>query len=353
MAVDRVGRDTIRMSDTITASAPMKIHLIGEHSVVYGEPAIIAAIGTRVRVKLSESDNIVIKDDQLKENFEFSVDEVLSFTKSARNVWKECNAKNNFGEIAKIASDHAGFKMASIGEAMLRLKIKSGVFLEVDRDFPPLGGLGSSAAYAVALPFALARLNGKSVTREEANDIAFEIEKFSHGSPSGGDNTVCCFGGLVWFQKSSPKAIIESLDSDAFDNFVLVYTGEPEKSRASIIQGVKDLEEDYRNRRIKALGAATVKMRDAIVGRNFDSIKNLINLAQRNLAELGVSTRNIDRIAQAVVGVGGAAKLCGAGGGGFMLCCHENKNKLVNLIKNLGYDPIEISLAAEGVRIEK
>ncbi len=337
----------------VIASAPMKIHLIGEHSVVYGEPAIIAAIGTRVRVKLSESDNIIIKDDQLKENFEFSVDEVLYFAKNARKVWKECSVKNNFGEIAKIASDHAGFKMASIGEAMLRLKIKSGISMEVDRDFPPVGGLGSSAAYAVALPFALAKLNGKNITRDEANNIAFEIEKFSHGSPSGGDNTTCCFGGMIWFQKSSPKNIIENLGSGAFDNFVLVYTGESEKSRASIIQGVRDLEEGYRNPRVKALGAAAINMRDALAGRDFEKIKDLINLAQRNLAELGVSTKNIDTIAHAVADIGGAAKLCGAGGGGFMLCCHEDKRKLNETIKNIGYKPIETSLAAEGVRFDE
>ncbi len=337
----------------ITASAPMKIHLIGEHSVVYGEPAIIAAIGTRVRVTVSESDSVKVADKQLNENFNFSVDEVLSFATHARRVWKECDEKKDFSGISRIASDSTGFKMASIGETMLRLGIKSGVAVEVDRDFPPLGGLGSSAAYAVALSFALARLYGKAITREEANNIAYEIEKFSHGSPSGGDNTACCFGGMIWFRKSSPKNIIEGLDVNVFGNFMLVFTGEPEKNRASIIQGVRDLDESYRSTRIKALGAATREMRTAINKRDFESVKKLINLAQRNLAELGVSTENIDKIAESVRDIGGAAKLCGAGGGGFMLCYHEDKKKLAGAIKKLGFEPIETVLGAEGVRTDK
>ena len=46
----------------IIASAPGKIHLIGEHAVVYGEPAIIAAIGMRTYVRIENSKNISYTD---------------------------------------------------------------------------------------------------------------------------------------------------------------------------------------------------------------------------------------------------------------------------------------------------
>ncbi len=36
----------------IKVSAPGKIHLMGEHSVVYGKPALLAAINKRVFVEL-------------------------------------------------------------------------------------------------------------------------------------------------------------------------------------------------------------------------------------------------------------------------------------------------------------
>jgi mevalonate kinase len=38
----------------IKVSAPGKIHLLGEHSVVYGKPAILAAINLKVHVTISK-----------------------------------------------------------------------------------------------------------------------------------------------------------------------------------------------------------------------------------------------------------------------------------------------------------
>jgi len=40
-------------SKKITFSAPAKIHLLGEHAVVYGKPAIISATNLRLTLTLS------------------------------------------------------------------------------------------------------------------------------------------------------------------------------------------------------------------------------------------------------------------------------------------------------------
>ena len=59
----------------VKASAPGKVHLIGEHAVVYGEPAIIAAIGKRCYVDAEKSDKILIGSKELG-SFEFSTEEL-------------------------------------------------------------------------------------------------------------------------------------------------------------------------------------------------------------------------------------------------------------------------------------
>ncbi len=40
----------------ITISVPAKIHLLGEHTVVYGKPALLAAINLHVTITLSPAD---------------------------------------------------------------------------------------------------------------------------------------------------------------------------------------------------------------------------------------------------------------------------------------------------------
>ena len=78
-----------------------------------------------------------------------------------------------------------------------------------------------------------------------------------------------------------------------------------------------------------------------------------MNLAQELLAELGVSVDAIDRIHNAVKAIGGGAKLSGAGGGGYMVCYHEDLQLLEQTIRDLGYVPEQVELGVEGVRTER
>jgi mevalonate kinase len=75
----------------------------------------------------------------------------------------------------------------------------------------PIGaGLGSSAAFSVGLSTAfhrLAHLNSSAGAEglfipdlESINNWALQCEKMFHATPSGIDNTVCTYGGLVKFQ---------------------------------------------------------------------------------------------------------------------------------------------------------
>ena len=64
-------------------------------------------------------------------------------------------------------------------------------------------GLGSSAALSVALVRALARFAQRRLDDAAVCAAAFEIEKIFHGFPSGIDNTVATYGGLIAFTRGT------------------------------------------------------------------------------------------------------------------------------------------------------
>ncbi|MBI4018294.1 MAG: mevalonate kinase [Candidatus Aenigmarchaeota archaeon] len=339
-------------------SAPGKVHLIGEHAVVYGEPAIIAAVGRRTTVAVEKSGSFIYSDSRFGNRNEFSREEALEKAAEAQRLWKDCFEKKNFSELFSFIKNdgYGNYRKAAVGLLAKKFGIDSGMKIDVHSDVPAGSGLGSSSSLAVALSKAFAEFAGKNLTLDGVNETAFELEQIIHGTPSGGDNSTCCYGGLVWFQRSQPKNIITSLKDEInheMDGFVLVYTKPPEKNTGELVQLVRNLEEEYRNRRVKAIGSMVVEMKSALAGADFGKVKRLMNMTQENLAELGVSIPEIDEIHAAVKRIGGAAKLCGAGGGGIMLCYHEDKQKLKETIRGLGYEPWEAELGVEGVRVEK
>jgi mevalonate kinase len=341
----------------IKASAPGKVHLIGEHAVVYGEPSIIAAIGKRIWVEAkSQEEKVTVKDRGMSQAAEWMVNDCIDSAMQAQAMWMKGFEEKDFSSLFRFVRDGQNFKKIAIGLIFHRLNLSGGVDVNIYGDVPLGSGLGSSSALAVALTRAISGLHGKELSREEINRIAFDIEKMVHGTPSGGDNTASTFGGLVWFQKNDTgKPTIESLKEEVtyeLENFVLAYIKKPVKTTGELVQMVRNLEPSFRDTRIKEIGNAAIAMRSALRQKDLSRAKELINLAWRNLSELGLSIPEADGLISRIRGMGGAAKLCGACGGGIMLAYHEDKEALKKLIREAGYSPWETELGAEGSRLE-
>ena len=118
------------------ASAPAKTILFGEHSVVYGEPAIAGAVNKRAVVKIrpSKSDKSILKSYDL--NFEAELD-----TENKKYVLK----KGKPGIIRYIL------------EALSKVHNHSPIEILLSSNIPIGSGLGSSAAVTVATLAALYR----------------------------------------------------------------------------------------------------------------------------------------------------------------------------------------------------
>jgi mevalonate kinase len=339
----------------VIASAPGKVYLIGEHAVVYGEPAIIAAICLRTKVACEKSDKVKYFDKRFdSEPNVWTVEEVKEGAKKVRHKWIECEKKKNFTELFSFvkANKYEFYRKSVVGIVLEMLDINDGVSVIIESDVPIGAGVGSSSSLSVALVKAIAKSYEKNISLDKVNEVAFELEKVIHGTPSGGDNAASCYGGLVWFVKGFPVKSLKKEIPQKLENFVLVYTKRPEKTTGELVQLVRDKEESFRKEKVSAIGKATHEMKDALKKKDMKKTHELMNLAQKNLAELGVSIPEIDRIAKAIRDIGGSAKLCGAGGGGVMLCHHDDKQLLVRTIKSLGYEPWETILGADGVRVE-
>ncbi len=340
----------------IKTSAPGKCIIIGEHAVVYGEPAIIAAIGKRAWVEAEKHTKVRVHSRSQNQRSEWLVDDCIDSAMQAKAMWMHGFESNDFSKLFGFVNDGQSFKKVAIGIILHRLNITTGVSVTTYGDIPLGSGLGSSAALAVALVKAISELYGKNLSLEELNRIALDIEKLVHGTPSGGDNTASCYGGLIWFQKDERgRPRLESLENEIpyrLENFVLAYIKRPVKTTGELISMVRELDPAFREPRIKAIGQATRDMRAALRDRDFAKVKELINLAWKNLSELSLSIPEADEVIARIQEMGGAAKLCGACGGGIMLAYHEDKEALKKVIRDAGFTPWETELGAEGARVE-
>ncbi|MBI4019607.1 MAG: mevalonate kinase [Candidatus Aenigmarchaeota archaeon] len=334
----------------MNVSAPGKIIIIGEHAVVYGKPAIIAAVNKRCNVAIKKAKTITVSSPLIKAVLNFSAPEAIERSEKADALWKKCAEAKDFSALFAATKNNGDALKAGIGKILREFRIDGGADIKIDSDIPIGYGMGSSAALAVSLTKAITSLYGKNVALEELNAVAYKLEQYSHGTPSGGDNTASCFGGVMRYVKE-PKTM-ERLDLGKLENFILIYCAPPMKTTGELVQSVRNLDAAFRAERVDALGLLAERMLGALRKRDHAEIKHIINEAQKNLQELGVSTPEIDKVCKRVEKTGGAAKLCGAGGGGVVMCYHEDAAKLEAAVRAGGYEPQHVQLGAEGVMID-
>jgi mevalonate kinase len=124
----------------------------------------------------------------------------------------------------------------------------------VDSSLPLGAGLGSSASYSACIAAGFFRLitatdtifgndEGETVAlsdndKEVINRWAFEGERIIHGNPSGVDNTVIVFGGVMSYRKAATGNVMQRLDTlPAGIRFVVTNT-KVERNTKQLVAGV-------------------------------------------------------------------------------------------------------------------
>lgn len=270
------------------AFATGKVILLGEHAVVYGEPALAGAVSAGVRATMSRG-NELLRLDIPTWNTVVTVDVEQGLTADSTPL---AQALHQWGRNAN-ATNQMTFT-ATI-------------------ELPPGGGLGCSAALGVALTRAL---DEHVAPQTSVYDRALVWERVFHGNPSGVDVALATEGGLGLFTRATGLTRMTS----AVPLFaVLAHTGEPSRTDRMVghVRNYLDDNPLQGKALLSAIGQVTVRGAEAIQKADLVALGQAMNSNQVLLHELGVSTSGLDQTCAALRESGAlGAKLTGAGGGG-------------------------------------
>ncbi len=276
-------------------SAAAKAILVGEHSVVYGEPAIAIPLpALRAYAELIPS--------AAEQGFRIEAPDV-----NRAFLLDEAAEDDPLAMAVRLALDACGIESAPPARLILRSAI------------PIAAGMGSGAAVTVAILRAVSQALGAPLPQQRLNALAYEVEKLYHGTPSGIDNTVIVWEQPIWFvrgqatQKITLPRPLPLLLADAG----------PAPPTRRMVEAVRQHHEADPRRygaHFARMGAIAHEARAALESGHLVALGWLLRENHRLLRAIGVSTPKLDRLVEAAQAAGAyGAKLTGAGGGGRML----------------------------------
>ncbi len=329
----------------VLASAPAKIILFGEHSVVYGKPAIAAAINLRTYVwaEFNDSGAIKIEAKDIRVpglTVSFSEDEIYF--------------ESDYGKAAEVLS--------YVREAIELVREEAdkrdrGITVSITSQIPVGAGLGSSAAVAVATIGAVSKLLGLELTKEEIGELGHKVELLVQGASSGIDPTVSAIGGFIHYEKGK----FEHLPFMELP-IVVGYTGSSGSTKELVARVRKTKEEmpEIIEPILFSMGKVVEKAKEILLSDldddvRFEMLGKLMNINHGLLDALGVSTKKLSELVYAARTAGAlGAKITGAGGGGCMYAlAPEKQREVATAITIAGGTPMITEISREGLRIEE
>jgi mevalonate kinase len=286
----------------VSASAPGKVILFGEHAVVYGQPAIAVPV-QQVQAKAI----------------------VTPLVKPGAKVRIEASQVGVDADLDRLSSNDP--LAAAVRGALQALHIsKPPAFkLKVTSAIPLAAGLGSGAAVSVAILRAVSDFLGKPFTEEETSSLAFEVEKLHHGTPSGIDNTVVTYNKPVYFTKDKP---IETFAVRMPFTLLIADTGVPSPTRVAVgdVRAAWQADPAQFEALFAKVGDLVKKARAAIEKGESEQLGPLMHENHALLREMTVSSAELDVLVAAAEDAGAfGAKLSGGGRGGNMIALVNDK----------------------------
>jgi len=287
----------------LSARAPGKCIVFGEHAVVHGAPELVFAIDlpTQVFVTSGRTTRLNADDDGVRKN---------SYFRSALELAWNAQPPVEVRAISRI---------------------------------PKAAGLGSSAAFVAALTAVFSSATG-GVDRPTLAQRSFDIERGAQGVGSPGDTSTVVAGGFVtvnggggeplWSIRSPEHVWEVRRVTDPGWVWVVAYSG-IRRSTAEAVKAVgarldrpdgPALLDEFR--RVANDGIEAVRRGDR------GTVAELLRKNQELLREVGVSHPRLEALIEAAKPAAEAAKLTGAGAGGSVVAL-PTPGKEMELVRRL------------------
>lgn len=259
------------------------------------------------------------------------------------------------------------------------LQLLKGVYARVSRDFlggeqppldiktfsdaPPGSGLGSSSTMVVALVQAFAEYFSLPLGEYEIAQLALEIERRDLRLAGGRqDQYAAAFGGFNFMEFYAddrvivnPLRIKDWVRAELEASLVLYFTGVSRASAEIIERQVRNIDADDRaaTEATHRLKEEATRMKECVLRGDLRGLEATMQAgweAKKRMAA-GISSPLIDRVEQVAFANGArAAKVSGAGGGGFMmfLCDPERRIGLSRALLAEGGSILDFHFTANG-----
>lgn len=326
----------------IKTSAPGKLMLFGEHSVVFGHPCLVTAVDRRLSITIEEngSDFFVLDAPDLG---------LRAYSKNIKDLAKENLPK----EVSFIETCYRLF--------LDRYPQQTTIHVFSKNEFTSSYGLGSSSASTVAFAKALSEFYQIPLDNDQLFELCYETVLKVQGVASGFDIASAIWGGTIYYvtpdQKTKRSKIVEPI---AVKNlpFLVGYTG-IKADTATLIRMVQNLQNEKPTLVDGVFAEITTlveQAKRALIEENWTLLGSLMDQNQSLLRQLQVSSLELENLIEASQKAGAlGAKLSGAGGGDCMLAliAREQRESVTQAISEAGGKIIDVAMNAEGVRLEK
>ncbi|HVR72515.1 MAG TPA: hypothetical protein VMT87_16895 [Vicinamibacteria bacterium] len=271
---------------------------------------------------------------------------------------KDTLAKSEGRDVSEVLGG-GGSLVANILRA---LGIDTGVRVVTHSRVPAGSGLGGSSALAVAIVAAAARAFGKELDADRMWPVVRDAEAQNMGVPAGmQDHLAAIHGGVLGIHLDPGMVRAARLLTDPArveESLLLVDAGVTRFSGINnweVFKGQIDGNQTVRGALARIASAAS-GLREALVAHRYTDVAALMDeeWQARKLLAPGVTTPEIDRIALLAREAGGAAKVCGAGGGGMVAvwAVPGRREKAQAAIREAGFKIVPFRVDLRGLEVE-